>query len=393
MRILILALLCPCMLLGQEPVDATTFFSIGMARAKAQTEQNQKKVNFPWIEEYDVRTETRDLDPAKQEYTLRLSPSSPGRRKALKDAYNHMLAKPDFEGEEVLCDRRMDIHLDWLALYVIQQQLESRTAYQTIMADKQAIMEKSVGTYEFDVKKLVRLEMEKNDLSVDIYTLEQQAQEIAVRYGVDFSTLDFTGFIGVGKIKNTLNAPIDSQAIVDAEIRYKEEEVQRELAIERSDNRQYLDFLQFRYQGPHDDLLKERVSIGLGFNIPNSGDRKLKIQELELERGELAREADLKADKQSERLFTIKKELQSEMEALDFQQTIAAQERARLDTISSMIMEKEGFDPLLVLEIEERAIQLRLVMLQKQESIYVDYLKYLKVSQQMCGSERIFLKE
>lgn len=392
MRILILALFCPLLLVGQGKVDADAFFSIGMAQAQVLASESEKKVTFPWIEKYDLRTETRDMDPAQQEYTLRLSPTSPGRRKALKGAYNHLAEKPDFEGEEVACERRMEVHLDWLTLFVLHQQLVELQAYQDVLTDKQAVMEKLVGTYEFDVKKLLTLEMDKNDLSIDIYNLQQQADRIAGRYSLRFSDLNFEGFIDVDMISKTFSGLQLSQMKEDPELMYKRTQVQRELALERSENRQYLDFVQVKYRGPHTDLLNERVSIGLGINIANPGDRKLKIQELTFEQDQIEREVNYKQAEQGQRLSQLAEKLNSDLASLAFQKKISEREQERLKSISDLISQKEGFDPLLLLDMKERRIQVRLSMLQKLENIYVVYLKYLDVTGRMCEEDRIFLR-
>ncbi len=44
-----------------------------------------------------------------------------------------------------------------------------------------------------------------------------------------------------------------------AEYHYERELIEREIALEKAEKWQLLDFLQVRYSGPHDELFEERV--------------------------------------------------------------------------------------------------------------------------------------
>lgn len=266
------------------------------------------------LEKIDVRTETRDLDFRSQEYMLRLSPSTPGKHKAQKALYQTLKQAPDFDLQEFTCNRRVKLYQDWLELYTIRTRLDLLVEYQKVLHDRQLLMEKLVGSYDLDSKSLINLEIEQNDLKIDKYFLEEQAKEICSLYGIEFADLSFEDFLDAEHVKDRLK----DSGYDNTELLYKKELIQREIALEKAEGRQYLDFLQFQYRGPHSDIFREKFSVGLAFSLDRSGDRKLKIQELQMEQEDLDHEASIDAKEREQDLQALEQAVTRRSTILDF---------------------------------------------------------------------------
>ena len=96
--------LLPFSIWSQQIIDSKAFFSAGLENYVNLNTTTNKSINFPWIEKYDFRTETRDSEFDRQEYTARFSVSSPRIRNAQKSLYDQLRNAPDSKGLEMSCD-------------------------------------------------------------------------------------------------------------------------------------------------------------------------------------------------------------------------------------------------------------------------------------------------
>ncbi len=382
------------MLKAQSAIDAAQFFARALAGSDTVTEISGKRIHFPWIEEYEIRTQTQDFETDKQQYTLRVSPSTLQKRKAQKALSEHLRLAPDFQQQEAYCELIYDVHRDWLALYLIHEEQKLLRRLDTVLQDRQRIFEKMAGSYDFDFQKLIRLQTDQNDLQVALHELSLQADQLRAAYGLSSTTFDFRDFITVEAIQQLLGAVAsDSLPLVDAELLYEQELLQREMALERAESRQIFDFAQFRYEGPSTDLYRERLSLGIGLSIPNSGNRRLKMQELHIEQQALQREQVREAAAWQQNMQELQQKLLRDIAAFHFHQQSLTEERRQLQNLGSQIAKKEGYSPLLLLDIEERYIDTRLKSFSKQEDILYDYLRYMEASGRLCsGEDRNFLE-
>ena len=153
MRLIIFCLFIPSICLSQQNINAEQFFKLGLSSLEQVEKPSGGKVNFPWIDQYEFRTETQDFDMNEQEYMIRVSPSTGKIRKAQKALYDELRNAPDVEGQEIYCDLVLSLHIDWLSLYILYEHKKIMDELVLILQDKQAIYEKMAGTYEFDPGK------------------------------------------------------------------------------------------------------------------------------------------------------------------------------------------------------------------------------------------------
>lgn len=391
MRLIFLCLLLPYFCSSQQAINAEQFFSLGLSRLAAVEKTAGEKVSFPWIDKYELRTETDDFDVNKQEYTLRLSPNSPKIRKAQKALYDELANAPDFEGQEIYCDLLLSLHVDWLSLFIIAENKTLLDEKAVILQDKQTLFERMAGTFELDPAKLLRLQTEKNDVEIDINELNLEWDYLLDKYGLQDQVLDFGDFVTIetlsAYLSNTASPAERESDLIDLETEHKKQLLIKEMEMESAERNRLVDFVQLRYSGPHSNNLEERLSIGVGFQLSTSGKQKLKIQELRIKQEELNLKAERATREKLEKLSTIEKELQNDLKAFFHFQQVTEEERAQLQDLSNKIAQKEGSSPLLLLDIAERNLVMQIKSLKRKEELLRDYLKYLHQSEKMCQAD------
>ncbi len=386
----IIALIClPFAIFSQETPDGNTFLDHAMVAVDSSMNvRSFETVYFPWIEEYELRTETNDFDWQEQEFVLRLSPSSIKKRNAQKRMYTLLQAKPNVDLRQSYCDKTTEVHADWLSLYIIDEHISLLNQLTKILDDKSKVYEKYIGIYKFDFQKLISLEQNRTELALKDYSLKNERNYIETKYNVKEDKYDFSNFINIENIlqhiaTDKLFADVGDQ-IEDA---YKLDMINAEIDLEIAERNQLLDFVQLRYRGPHDDLIKERISLGLGIRLPNSGNRKLKLKELELEQTEVLQEQALDKSEMAFEVEELKQKLKNSIKVYRFYEQKIVEERRTLKHLSEKITAQEGYNPISLLNIEEREISNQIERIELLEDIFFDYLNYLKRSGQICASQ------
>lgn len=388
MRLFIFYLLLPSICFAQPTINAEQFFDLG----KSQFEQSKKSelgpLYFPWINQYELRTESRDFDFDSQEYTFRLSPSTRKIRNAQKAYYEQMKNAPDFEGQEIYCDLLLSLHIDWMTLFILKEQKNVKDELVAILNDQQTIYERMVGTMEFDPQKLIRLQTDRSDSKIAINKLALKQATLLNKYNIQNQEIDFGDFATIESISKNLDRAVlytgDPAVLMDLEAEHKKQLLLKEIELESAEKKQLVDFAQIKYTGPHSDALQERVSIGLGFQFSHAGNDKLKMQKLQLEKEELDRKSEWDIQEKKEKLNALLYALKRDIEDyFDFQE-IREEERVQLENLGKKIAQKEGISPLFLLEIAERNLSMKDISLNKKENLLKDYLKYLQQSGAMC---------
>ncbi len=386
MRLFIAFLFFPFVSSSQSTINAEQFFRLGLSDFEQTERSVGDAINFPWIERYEFRTETRDFDPARQEYTVRLSPSSIKIRNAQKSYYATMSSAPDLEGQEMYYDDVASLHQDWLSLFILDEQRNLLDTLVLLLQDKQQVYSKMLGTYEFDPEKLVKLQIEKSELAITRHELDLEWNDLLDKYSLQNQTIDFANFISVEALSNALANYIladDMPTQLNTEIAYEQQLLMREMELETAERRQLVDFVQLRYNGPHSDELRERVSVGLGFQVFNSGSQQIKLQELRMEEEALQRELERKTKERVEELRTLERELQTDIQAFFHFRTIMEDERKQFQSLSRQVAQKAGTSPLFLLDIEERHLSMQLKLLSRKKKLMEDYLEYLERSERL----------
>ena len=381
----IIGLLLPIGLCGQA-FTSDEFFKNSLNNLHQLEVLSLDPITFPWIEEIDLRTETRDFDLDQQEVTLRISPSTPKIRRAQAALMAHYGSVPDEDKADQYSEVVLNLYGDWLSLYFIEKQLAITDSLSIILGDRKKILERQLGRLDIDLAELVELETDKNDLRQSSFELELERNILIERYGLANEALSFKELISLKEIKDNAIVEVLSSnpnAVALDKKNWQRDGIEKEIALEEAERKQLFDFLQFRYRGPDEDLFREKFSVGLGLTLRNSGNRKLKVASLIQEKRLLDKAVSLDADKQQARLTEILSELNYEIEKAEHFFKLKGEENKNLAELESLIKSKVGFNPQVVLRINEHKLKENLKGLEYLEDIYFEYLKYLSAKGQL----------
>ena len=346
---------------------------------------DHRRVRLPWIQQYQYRTETDEFDLERQEHALRISPSSPGLHRAQRNLAEHYRRKRSVVETDYRNSRIEDAYQAWKDLYIREQQLTSYTRLQDVLSDRLIIRQRQTQQSDADFREVLDMREKLNEVRVRRYELELASRRLREQFGLDTTaTVAPDEMLSVEDIMARLMSGDATPRDPDLDEYYYERElIEREAALEKAEKRQFLDFVQMRYNGPHDEVLRERVQLRLGFVLPTSGNRNLKLEELRLEQEELIREQQVRRQKSEQQVMEQQQRVRDRIRVYRKFVQVKEEELRELRALAQAIAQRRGSDPDLLLKINEDTEQIRLDKLERQEEIYDDYLEYLVLSGQL----------
>ena len=383
---LLLLLLLPGFGRAQEVIRSSDFLQRVIEDPEPVRDYtDHRRVRLPWIQQYEYRTETDEFDPQRQEHALRITPSSPGLHRAQRNLAEHYRRKRSVVETAYQNDRIETAYLAWKELYIREQELASYTRLQEVLADRLIISQRQTQQSDADFEEVLDMREKLNDVRVRRYELGLTTRRLREQFGLDTTaTLAPDEMLSVEEIMVRLmdiNAtPHDPDL---AEYYYERELIERETALEKAEKRQFLDFVQVRYNGPHDELLRERVQLRLGLVLPTSGGRNLKLEELRLEQEELAREQQVRSQEQSRLVAAQRQLVRDHIRVYRKFAQVKEEELRELRALAQAVAQRRNSDPSLLLKINEETEDILIEKLERQEEIYDDYLEYLILSGQL----------
>ena len=380
-----MVLLCLSSTVGAQTLDRADFFGNPLP-PRADITRLLTERNMPWIERYEARTETRDFDAGSQEFTLRLLPSTPGKRRAQQTYYAALAAKPDRRSEELACAVTTARYDDWLRLYAAQEELTLVRRLLANNADRQRLLAREIAAQEVDLNRVFTLRTRETDLQLRVEQLGALTTKVLRSYGLEGDSLDFTDLILPTSLLNNrpqATAFAATERTLDAE--YELSLLEKELALEESERRQYIDFVQFQYRGPQAQLFREKFSVGLGFQLQDRGADKIKQRELELDQYELNERLRLERVKQEREVKTFSQYTQAWEAAHATRVRLYLEEEQTLTNLSASASSRVPANLNLLLDIAERRVRNEVNLLRERIDLVEEYLDFLVDTEQLCS--------
>ena len=154
--------------------------------------------------------------------------------------------------------------------------------------------------------------------------------------------------------------------------------VDAEIKLEELEGSRIFDFIQLRYNGPHTDLLSERLSLGISIQFPSSSSNKLRIEELEVEQMLRQQEQDYQKQLDSLKLTKELNEFAVLLNKWKNNRNNLNQKQEELDSLVNQNMNVEFLDPSIILFQKERILKLQEDQLSLEDSIYNLYFDILE---------------
>lgn len=330
-----------------------------------------KNFNASWVDGMDVRTETDEFDFNRQKYLVRLSPNTPKIRKAQTNLHQLYLKKAALDQTLLRKDFIEIAYEEVLIFHDAFRKLLLQENLLVVLQDQEKVWRKLSQQSIRTPKNWMDIKAEVTQLEVDIF----REEEILNAWKSEGNWINLEGLLPIDSILFYLNNDvINNRFQLQAEV-YDIDNliVEREEELEQAEQKKLLDFVQVEYRGPHDDVFKERVSLSAGFRLPFSSGRKLKMEEIAIEKEVLQQErlaekqiSKYEEKKQKETIGLLLRELQFTKRQFEKQ----SQEFLE-------IARKSSENPLMFLYQKEANIKKELEILKLETTIYEEYLDYL----------------
>jgi hypothetical protein len=368
-------------LYGQQEV---TIDDIVAKVYEQNTESTADTYKLPWIEELNVRSETRDWKLRKQSYSLRLRPVSLGERRASSQLYNSWQQELVYLKLDEVYDQVADIHELWIDQDFISRQIELKKQIVALLSDvekvntKQSLIDANKLSLLLAVKS--RIAKINNGIILDQKRRDDKLRAISEQvqgdYILEADSIDVKGYIQSAKesLLATNRPYISNSDMLDLQV------LRNEMELEKAENNRVLDFVSLEYRGPHDNYLEERLSLGMSFNLPFFNGNQLSIAKIKVEQEQEQYKIEKVKQESLAKLTEIKESIFSNVYEYDsYNKLYSKIEAENLQLISNM--ERQAIiNPSIKLNHRIQVIENKLYLLKIQESIVKNYLEYLKAT-------------
>ncbi len=362
-------------------------------RASGQLKGNDYKLSYlkefnyrlPLIKGVQLRSETRDFLFNRQEYSMRIQPTSLSAISKQKGLYRNKLEKATLENDLHFNEQLEKRYLQIVDHLFITELMELTKERQKQLKDKSRILKESMYNVNFDVTDLVDVEDLISAIELKLENLKeaQQKQLSEMRQIMnnlrDSIAFDYDDLIAPEQIIEKSNNTYSSTEPL--EIRLQKLELNtmiNELELSTAKSSQFLDFVQVKYEGGNDFVFQENISVGIGFNLDFAGNRQ--------------RKGDYYFDKLSEEIKLAK--LEDEMansqkeEMLEFKKAIAnfllAEDKLKNSSITpiyKIYQNMEGAPPLLLVKLKLLLNDKQIASVQAKHDLYTSYIRTLSVQE------------
>lgn len=368
-------------LYGQQKVTIDDIVAKVYEQNTASTADTYK---LPWIEEFNVRSETRDWKLREQRYSLRLRPVSLGERRASSKLYNSWQQELVYLKLDKVYDQVACIHEEWIDQDFISRQIELKKQIVALLSDvekvntKQSLIDADKLSLLLAVKS--RIAKINNGIALDQKRRDDKLRAISGQVQGDYilqaDSIDLKGYIQSAKESLlTTNRPyISNSDMLDLQV------LRNEMELEKAENNRVLDFVALQYRGPHDNDLEERVSLGMSFNLPFFNGNQLSIAKIKVEQEREQYKIATVKEESLAKLTDIKESIFSNVYEYDsYNRLYTDLEAENLQLISNM-EQQAIINPSIKLNHRIQVIENKLSLLKIQERIVKNYLEYLKAT-------------
>jgi len=383
-KFLIILLLYPLALSAQEKIDGQQFINRVMIEFSTHQADPSKGPRIPMIERYEFRTESHDFDFDEQEYLFRVTPNNPHKREAQKNMLQHMGNKSNWELLEYECDIYEQTHRDWISLMEKTLLLDIYKEEQQLLQERKKVNVLKEARLEVDIKEKIDLSSELTKNTIKIAKVQASIDLLRKEYDLSSKELSFEDTPTLAYLILKLNPNLIEQSLSEKELDYDSIEIEREIDLEKAEKKQFFDFFQVRYQGPKIDPLEERVAIGVGFILENSGDSKLDLEKLRLEKEELMVEKKIKKQKKANSFRKAYDRLHSEYAEYNY---ILSQHEKHMESLINLeqkIKSRTDYNPIHIFEIKKQVLDYKKGNIESRIQIYDLYFDYLAKSGTFC---------
>ena len=269
------------------------------------------QARWPWVEKFEIRTETERLQTQRQEFLFRTSFMGFSRKKFEFLKHQSYVKKENLAIQKESYEKRFETFLTAVDRLQTQAEWNDKLLWRDFYksTDSLYVLQMSIGlridVYDFLKNREEWLEVIQS-VREDSALIAQALQSA----GLSGHTIELSNLIK----PDSMNRKLASLTVEERHhplLSDKESEImylENDYKVEKAKENKILDFAQLRYSVREDLLFENRFSVGVGLTIPWNGSSKLKYQEIKV--------------KQTEASWKLKTEKSSLSEQLEHQKNV-----------------------------------------------------------------------
>lgn len=367
---------------AQTTLNIQTYIKERVQQLDNIPNHNYSDDNFQagWVDGMDIRTETDEFKFNRQRYLFRVSPSTPKIREAQTNLHQLNLEKADLQQTLLKKDFIEIAYEEVLTFYEAFRKLKIKEELLIILEDKEQVWRK--------------LSLNTNKIPTDWIKVQQDIAQLEVAIFKEKTLLESWQMEGIwlnwGNLLpvDSISRKIDLSTNKRFQLQAREYDVdnliiEREEALEQAEQKKILDFVQIEYNGPHTDELQEKVSLTAGFRLPFSASKKLKMEEIAIEKEMLQQERLVEKKLSQYKEKKRKKTLALLIGEWSYAKNKFAQQGQEMLNFAKNAQNTSSDALLFLLLQKEINIERALDILKLEIAIYQTYIDYLTFTEQL----------
>lgn len=338
---------------------------------------NARGYNAPYIDEVNIRTETRDWFLTKQRYALRVSPYSMRERKRANRLYQHWQSELRLVKDKFIADQAKAMHERYIKLYF--DQLKQKSIEKEIILVEDLIKVHTTLAENDPEKLLAVFDLKENLLKLQSQNMRLNkgiAEEYQYLFGAE-SVLPLA--LDIDSYLTAMNqvAVTPSIAQLTFSDSYNINEIDLKIDNEIAEESRILDFVQLQYTGPHREPWQEKWSLGMAANLPFFNTKKLSVAKLRVEREKETLRNELDLAERQQKIDAAARSIRSSILEYNEQERIQNAYKKEKDLLISRLMDNQLVSPILSLQEQQKSLikdRERQLLLERLLILYVEYL-------------------
>jgi len=371
---------------GQEIWTADQFLNFDQSNESLPFEDNldflnNKAKGMPFVDQYEFRTETDEMQFDQQQYQFRFKFNSGDERKAYdkilianKSKYEWLQRQYELDVWEEKYKNIVDLYFNQKEMDLVRQDLE-------LLADKKRVLRKLLDSDpKIEVTDWVTIEGEIFNALSDSLNLTVEKKEISQRiFGTDRDAplLDESNIIGFSEVKEIVSELMSSTYQHPDEGLAMSEEIiaGAEYKLELAESKRWLEFAQIQYQSDNKLSFQNELSFGTSITIPNKNNNRVKKNEAALELLEKSYETKIKQEENKKEVLTEESKILGLIDQLEGYKKM--RDDQKLNAMYESYSEKKIVSPLVLIGIKRAILNNDKKQLDIEKDIYESYINLL----------------
>ncbi len=337
----------------------------------------------PWLDEIQLRTETREFTFDRQRYALRITPQPFGLGGIQTKLGNISAQEAKLDRQKYYAKHLKAYTEQWYKSAIFQEIITEMEREKLLLKDKKLICQRLAQKSLNDLDNYLKVQNDLYDLEQDYQTLLGKQMAIRTQWSGQFgwsTNLPLTtALLSTEKIQQFLqhSEGLWAKAVNKQEhlLALKQNSLDYELAAEKAEKNMILDYIQFRYRGPSINPWQEKMSVGISLNLPVNGQTKYDIYKLNLEKHSLSNKHQEVVIDLSNKFIELKQKITQAINTYN----LITDQKAEINTLIEFLKKQpmEDLSPLLMIEQNRELCKYTIRQWEQVLNVFEQYINLL----------------